>query len=238
MHEALSLWNVELWPHQLFPESARISAMQTKYRSNCRTSIPVIVLLIIHAIAGTACALSASDLTSFKARLKTIHEEVGLALPPGTLKRITLSKRGKMMKSSEVAKSLKQSRTANPTEYMRYWLNFYDELATRYDSEKTTVDPSLAAWQKKVAAGYRECYSIMHYASAVLLKSNSRSAEETSTDQELKKRMENNAAYFQALEYELRQLVLPLLRDELELRGYLADMPIHSYAEAVWQGGK
>ncbi len=200
------------------------------------TAFLVATVLCLFSAGHAASALTKDELISYHAKVKNIVEENMYHLAPGSLKNGPLRPEEQQKRTMELMKAVGDASSGTwAQDALTFYSGFFKKCAERLAAEVTLRDASLAAWNKKLIAGYQDSYEVTRLAlslletpdmaglNKVLLKNN-----------DLARRIRDNQTYHRNIQAELDRLIKAQIPSDMQVQS-LAQELSGLYVETTWK---
>ncbi len=206
-----------------------------KYKTRMTVFILTTLLCLVCG-SDLASAFTKEELISYHANVKNIVEENMYQLAPGALRNGPLKPEEQQKRTMELMKAVGNAASKTwALDALTFYSGFFKKCAERLAAEVTPKDVGLAAWNKKLIAGYQDSYEVTRLALGLLETPDMTGLNRALLkNNDLTKRIRDNQTYHQDMQTELGRLTkaqIPSDTQAQELARELAGI----YVETTWK---
>ncbi len=193
-------------------------------------------LLCLFLASNAAFAFTKDELLNYHINVKNIVEENMFQLAPGSLKNGPLSPEEHQKRTMELMKTVGDTGSRRwALDALTFYAAFFKKCAERLATEVTLRDDSLAAWNKKLIAGYQDSYEITRLTLNLLetldMTGLNRALQKNN---DITKRIRENQTYHQDIQVELDKLIKAQIPSDMQVQRLARELA-GMYVETTWK---
>ncbi len=200
------------------------------------TAFILITVLCLASAANLASAFTKEELISYHDNVKNIVEENMYQLAPGALKHGPLKPEEQQKRTVELMKAVGDAASKTwALDALTFYSGFFKKCAERLATEVITRDAGLAAWNKKLIAGYQDSYGVTKMALSLLETPDMTGLNRALLkNKDLAKRIRDNQTYHQDIQAELGRLTKVQIPSDTQVQGLARELA-GIYVETTWK---
>jgi hypothetical protein len=200
------------------------------------TALILTTLLCVFFACNVAFGFTKDELINYHANVKNIVEENMFQLAPGSLKNGPLSPEENQKRTMELMKTVGDTASRKwALDALTFYSGFFKKCAERLATEVTLRDDSLAAWNKKLIAGYQDSYEVTRLALSLLETPDMTGLNKALlTNNDLTKRIRDNQTYHRNIQSELDRLIKAQIPSDMQVQRLARELA-GMYVETTWK---